>query len=98
MGYRIELQDIEQVLVSIAGVRDAGVILTESKSDGLAELVAYIEKDETVSSSDIYMAMKKKLPVYMLPKQVLVIGRLPRSDRGKIDRASLISYHRGRGS
>jgi non-ribosomal peptide synthetase component F len=94
MGYRIELSDIEQSLVSIPGVRDAGVVLAESTTDNLDELVAYIEIDEKVSLSDIVPALRSKLPLYMIPKQLFTIARVPRAISGKIDRQALLAYHR----
>jgi amino acid adenylation domain-containing protein len=93
MGYRIELSDIEQSLISIGGVRDAGVILTGSGADGLEELVAYLEIDDTVTLAQVADELKIRLPVYMIPKEIFAIPRLPRSERGKIDRKSLLEFH-----
>lgn len=93
MGYRIELSDIEHSLVSIDGVSDAGAILVESSLTGLEEPVAYVEVDSDISLADIMAKLKKRLPRYMLPKRLFHIERLPRTDRGKIDRTALLTYH-----
>jgi acyl-coenzyme A synthetase/AMP-(fatty) acid ligase len=93
MGYRIELPDIEQALVSIEGVRDAGTVLYESSQTGLKELVAYLEVDNEASLSKIMAELKNRLPHYMVPTRLERIERLPRSDRGKIDRQALLNYH-----
>lgn len=93
MGYRIELSDIEQSLVSITGVRDAGVILAESITDNLPELVAYIDVDEHISISQVVSELKNRLPAYMIPKQIFKVERIPRSSSGKIDRRALLDHH-----
>ncbi len=96
MGYRIELTDIEQALVSVPGVRDAGVVLAESAAGGIEDLVAYVELDETMTPAQAAAALKDRLPAYMVPKEFYAIARLPRSDRGKIDRKALLAIHRER--
>ena len=93
MGYRIELSDIEQTLVSIDKVRDAGAILAELVRVNLKELVAYVEIDNHMSLASIMRELKKRLPHYMVPKQLHPIERIPRTDRGKIDRTALLTYH-----
>lgn len=98
MGYRIDLSDIEQSLVSTPGVRDAGVILAESSAGNLIELVAYIEIDEGVSLFEIIPWLKDKLPPYMIPKQIHAIKRVPKANSGKIDRQALSAYHKEKSS
>jgi acyl-coenzyme A synthetase/AMP-(fatty) acid ligase len=97
MGYRIELSDIEQSLVSIPGIRDAGVVLAESATDSLTELVAYLDIDERISLPDIGPALRNRLPLYMIPKQLIPIARLPRANGGKVDRQALLAHHRETG-
>lgn len=96
MGYRIELSDIEQTLASIDGVRDAGAILAESSLTGLEELVACVELDDMVPLSGIVEEAKKRLPHYMMPKHLIPIGCVPRSDRGKINRQALHNHYRNK--
>jgi amino acid adenylation domain-containing protein len=93
MGYRIELSDIEQCLLSTSGIRDAGALLSESNIDDVPELIAYVELDEKASIPDILTELRKKLPSYMLPKRILPIHRIPRANSGKIDRHALLAYH-----
>lgn len=95
MGYRIELSEIEQALVSIPGVRDAGVILVESATDSIVELVAYVDIDEKAALSDIVADLRSKLPPYMIPKKVFTMQRVPRASSGKIDRQALLARYRG---
>ncbi len=93
MGYRIELNDIEHALVSTDGVRDAGVILVDSDRINIKELVAYVEIDNNISLANIMSELKECLPYYMTPKRLCRIEHLPRTNRGKIDRMALLTYH-----
>jgi acyl-coenzyme A synthetase/AMP-(fatty) acid ligase len=93
MGYRMELSDIEHALVSINGVRDAGAVLVESEGIDLKEPVAYVEIDSNTSLASIMQELKNRLPHYMVPKRLCQIEHLPRTDRGKIDKMALATYH-----
>jgi amino acid adenylation domain-containing protein len=95
MGYRIELADIEQSLVSIPGVCDAGAILAGTATDELNELIAYVDLDDAISLPAVIGALKEKLPHYMIPRRIIRIPRLPRSESGKLDRQGLLLYHLG---
>jgi D-alanine--poly(phosphoribitol) ligase subunit 1 len=97
MGYRIELTDIEQTLVSIAGVKDAGLILAASPTGDLEELVAYLEIDDQASLPEIIAEAKRRLPLYMVPKQFSLIPRMPRTDGGKLSRPALQAHHKEQG-
>lgn len=94
MGYRLELTDIEQSLVSVPGVRDAAVLLVRSETTDLDELVAYLEIDTQTNLPSIARDLKAKLPLYMIPKQFNSISHILRSEGGKIDRSSLLAHHR----
>lgn len=94
LGYRIELSDIEQALVSIDGVHDAGALLVESIRTGLNELIAYAEIDDEITIGNILSEVKNRLPHYMVPKRLYRIDYIPRTDRDKIDRFALLSYHK----
>jgi L-proline---[L-prolyl-carrier protein] ligase len=97
MGYRLELTDIENALVSIPGVNGAGVLLAEAARAGVGELVAYLEVTGDTDPAKVLAELKHRLPFYMLPKHVYGIAELPRSDRGKLDRGQLEAYHHRRG-
>ena len=89
-GYRIELEEIEKVLHSHAGVREAAVILKEIVSGNKA-IFAYVSLNPGCTSSpeNLRMFLKKKLPAFMLPSSIMVLEDLPKSFSGKIDRKAL---------
>jgi amino acid adenylation domain-containing protein len=98
MGYRIELAEIELSISSFPPVKDVAVLLIESTTEGLSELVAFIEADDEIDLTELNQELKKKLPVYMTPKRFIRLDSLPRNDRGKVDREEILSAYSMRGS
>jgi acyl-coenzyme A synthetase/AMP-(fatty) acid ligase len=90
MGYRIELAEIETNLSSHPQVRDVAVLLEPTGSEGLTELVAFIESEVDIELSDLRKYLEKRIPSYMIPKRFVRMDSLPRNDRGKIDREEIL--------
>jgi amino acid adenylation domain-containing protein len=88
-GFRVELGEIESLIESCEGVRQATV---NPWADDVGEqrLVAYIVGD----TGDALLASIKKqlhasLPVYMHPSFMMRLGTLPTTPSGKVDRRAL---------
>ncbi len=92
MGYRIDLSEIENALLSIVEVKDTAVILADLKEPGLKELVAFIEIEKPEYKSHILKEVRKKLPFYMMPKKFITGIQIPRTERGKINRDKLKKF------
>ncbi|MGG1943979.1 amino acid adenylation domain-containing protein [Trinickia sp. NRRL B-1857] len=89
-GLRIELGEIESRLIAHPSVRDAIALVRGTAGD--AQLLAYVEPLGAASLVDGDMLcayLRGVVPDYMVPSRVLVLGRLPRTPNGKIDRAAL---------
>jgi amino acid adenylation domain-containing protein len=89
-GFRVELGEIESVLRSHPGIREA-VVLTRAEASGENRLVAYlVANGEAVSSvSEPRNFLKKKLPDYMVPSAFVLLDALPLTPSGKVDRRAL---------
>ena len=89
-GYRVELSEIEQVLLSCPGVTGAVCIaLPDDKiTNRLFGIVACSSGSETCET-EIVKVLRNKLPGYMVPEQFIVKDELPRASNGKIDRNRL---------
>ena len=86
-GFRVELEEIEQVLRRHEGVKDCVVILRE---DPDARLIAYVvDNDTAVISSELRNFLKSKLPSYMVPATFETIEAVPLMPSGKINRRAL---------
>ena len=93
MGYRIELAEIEINLMAHPQVRDAVVLLMNMAGDGLTELIAFFEADESLYPSTIVKFLGSRLPPYMIPKRFIQMKSIPRNDRGKIARDEILELY-----
>lgn len=92
-GYRIELEEVEVVLNSHAGI-ERGVAEVCEYGPGDKRLIAYILPSEHLKDHDQLVAslrklVKRTLPRYMCPAGYIVLDRLPLTSSGKLDRTAL---------
>jgi amino acid adenylation domain-containing protein len=88
-GFRIELEEIEEVLRQAPGVADCAVLLRKDAGPD-STLVAYVVVvggDAKTSEFAAYLA--SRLPDYMVPARWLELKALPLTPSGKIDRNAL---------
>jgi amino acid adenylation domain-containing protein len=92
-GHRIELGEIESALRQQPGVAEAIVLMREEHGD--KRLIACITPDHgNTQPTDewrnrLLMALKGRLPEYMLPSGWVVLEKMPLSPNGKLDRKAL---------
>jgi surfactin family lipopeptide synthetase A len=87
-GYRIELGEVEAALRVCPGVRRA--VAAVEQQHGGARLVAYVEfTSDDASSVDLRRALRNRLPMYMMPSEIVRTRALPLTSSGKIDRKAL---------
>jgi amino acid adenylation domain-containing protein len=98
-GYRIELGEIEAVLAAAPDVASAAVIVREGTS-GDPHLVAYLipAGDAEVDLIRLRRDVGQMLPSYMIPASFVVLGELPQTPNGKLDRAALPAPPRAGGA
>ncbi len=90
-GFRIEISEVEAIILSLPFVRQA-VVVTAKSSAGGANLIAYVVVNSgTISVGDIRAALDNMLPDYMMPAKVLLCQSLPVTSSGKVDRKALTS-------
>lgn len=88
-GLRVELGEIESVLLSYEHVENA-VVLARRDKTGETRLAAYYisTNNEELPYEAIADFMKKKLPPYMVPSTFMKLKEFPLTQNGKIDRKS----------
>ncbi|RAI39578.1 non-ribosomal peptide synthetase [Rhodoplanes roseus] len=88
-GYRVELGEIEAVLLAQPGIREAAVV-AESIDGRPERLVAHLAGSAAEADDEtLRRRIGERLPTYMLPQAFVRHGRLPRTGSGKIDTAAL---------
>ncbi|MBL6449157.1 amino acid adenylation domain-containing protein [Fulvivirga sp. 29W222] len=87
-GFRIELDEIINVIVTHPNISQAVVTFRKNEQTG-DYLTGYIICDEHVETQDLKTYLKQKLPEYMIPSYFVNIDRLPLTANGKLDETEL---------
>ena len=85
-GYRIELGEVSAALAGLDGVEQAVVIAREDRP-GDKRLVGYVTGSADPAAARVQLA--ERLPAYMVPAAVVVVGALPLTVNGKLDARAL---------
>ena len=86
-GFRIELGEIEAQVLSHPAVSEAVALADGEGSD--KRLLVYAVCVGEVAAGDLKRYLQSRLPDYMIPAQILLLGKLPRLTSGKLDRKAL---------
>ncbi|WP_082023052.1 Pls/PosA family non-ribosomal peptide synthetase [Leisingera sp. ANG-S5] len=90
-GYRIELTEIESVLLELPEISQA-VVDTWETEPGTRELVAYYALNQGVAALDretVARKLKERLPAYMIPSYLEELKHIPMTVNNKADRKQL---------
>lgn len=85
--------EIEDLVLQLPGVADAAVVGVEN-AEGLMRLVLYAvpsnpgERPEAIAAA-LQDGLRDKLSVYKIPRDVRVVGEIPRTATGKVQRFKL---------
>ena len=86
-GYRVSPTEVEEVAYGTGLVRDAVALgLPDPQLGQRIVLLVSPAGGDGLAPAALQALLKKELPIYMLPKEVLVRPELPRSPNGKFDR------------
>ncbi|GKT37461.1 Dimodular nonribosomal peptide synthase, partial [Aduncisulcus paluster] len=85
-GYRIELGEIQSALAELEGVEQA-VVVARDDNPLSTRLVGYVTG--TADPAEIRSLLGTRLPAYMVPTAVVVLGALPLTANGKLDTGAL---------
>ncbi|WP_168707427.1 non-ribosomal peptide synthetase [Gordonia paraffinivorans] len=88
-GHRIELGEIDAVLVADAAVRAA--VTTTHGEGGRAHLVSYVAMADGTAdtASDVRERLSDRLPRHMIPSTIVELDEIPTTPIGKVDLRAL---------
>jgi len=86
-GVKVDLAAIETFFRGVAGVSDAAAMALEDPARGQRVVVAVESQSRT--AEELKALINGDLAPHEVPRDIRVLARLPRTERGKLDRAAL---------
>jgi acyl carrier protein len=89
-GYRIEPREVEETLLTHPSTADAIVVSRPDKT-GTERLIGYVvpASGAQCCDNDFKLYLANRLPDFMVPESIILLGEVPRLPNGKIDRDAL---------
>jgi long-chain acyl-CoA synthetase len=87
-GFNVFPRDVEEALLEHPAVEGAAVVGRKDAECG-EEVVAFVALSDTVEPADIVAWSRQRIGGYKYPREVHVIGALPLTPIGKVDRKAL---------
>jgi amino acid adenylation domain-containing protein len=91
-GFRIELEEIENVITSHPSALEA-VVLDKENASGDTYLSGYVIGGDGLDTEALRGFLAAKLPGYMIPSYFTVLAEFPLTANGKVDRKALREIH-----
>ncbi len=94
-GYRIELEEIEQLLTWHPAVQQGAVVVCEDAGLG-NYLFAFVTANAgtAVREAELKQFLAERLPAYMIPAGIVTLPEMPLTPNGKTDRKALATRSR----
>lgn len=86
-GFRIELDEIENVILSCDSVLQSKVIVRNNGTEDY--LAGFYTADSDISPDEVKEIIKSKLTYYMVPAVLVKLDKMPMTSNGKIDKKAL---------
>jgi len=85
-GMRIELGEIEVTLLKMDSISQCVVIAKPIHSSG-HQLIAYLilQKNQFITELEIKEYLQTKLPLYMVPAEIIIVEEFPMTSSGKVN-------------
>jgi len=90
-GEKVSPVEVENVLHSMPGVKEAAVIgIPDAKLGQAIKAFVVPEEDVTLSASSIKQYCAARLENFMVPQHIETVSELPKSPNGKIAKRDLL--------
>ncbi|TVY46934.1 Hydroxamate-type ferrichrome siderophore peptide synthetase [Lachnellula occidentalis] len=108
-GQRVELGEINNVMLRSEEVRDCMTMVINGENDSSAMLICFwtssseevnildcLHPDPSITSS-LFRSLESALPAYMIPSALIPVSYLPSTSQGKIDKRLLVQQYEALG-
>jgi long-chain acyl-CoA synthetase len=83
-GFNVYPNEIEDVVGQHPKVMEAACVGIESEKTGEAVKIFVVKKDDSLTEKELIEFCREQLTAYKVPKEVVFIDELPKSNVGKI--------------
>jgi len=88
-GEQVVSQEVENVLQSLEGVREAAVVGVPDRVQGQAIKAFIVTDSRDLTEAQVLTHCRQNLDALMLPKYVVLCQELPKTASGKINKSDL---------
>lgn len=88
-GHRVELEEVEAALLSLASVEEAAAFTVPDAEGSSAIRAAVVAGGDASSERDIVAGLRKILPPQAIPERIYHVESMPRTPTGKVDGKAL---------
>jgi acyl-CoA synthetase (AMP-forming)/AMP-acid ligase II len=88
-GFRVEVGEIEAVLVETGLVKQAAVVVRRAAGHDDRLVAFFVTAGPAPTAEALRMKLRERLPLYMVPQHYVELTTLPLTPNGKIDRKAL---------
>lgn len=89
MGHRIEIEEIENQIIEIFKIKECMIKIESETKYPWQKLVCLITAKDKKVKNTFFRKITKKLPSYMIPKNLIIIKKFKYNKNGKLDRKVL---------
>lgn len=88
MGYRIELEEIQNVVISMPAISQAAIFYHKAHA-AYGKIIGFAAASGDIAAVDVIEFVRQNLPDYMIPARMFLMPELPKNANGKVDRQAL---------
>lgn len=85
-GHRIEIQEIENVLLNYHDITETAVVFDRNEST----LTAFFVSDKQIEKQELRAYLQNHIPQYMIPNNFVRVISIPKTSHGKVDKKALL--------
>ncbi len=87
-GYRIEINEIEKILLQHENIKEA-LVIARTDEETNKYLCGYIVAKKELKQEELRSFLIEKLPTYMIPSYFVSLESMPLTQNGKVDKKNL---------